>query len=464
MGNGRTATPTQPRVSRPAVDRCPGVLRLHDAGDGLLARVRVPGGRLDAAALDALAQGAALGNGLAELTSRASVQLRGLPASAAGPMAGVLARGGLLPSRAHDRARNVLASPLGGRLARSLVATDPLVRAFDEALCADAALAALPARLLFAIDDGAGLVDLWAVDVGLVPERVTLAGRAGGRGRAAASDDAEPSAPLFRLWLAGLPTALTVAPDEAVALLLRVARTFMAVRVAVAPTAWHVSDLPDGPSALAAALNTAVDAGAAPSATPLSPGTVTQRDGRVAVTALPPLARLERGQLVGLSALLRELGLADVRVAPNRTVTVPDVPAARAEEVRGALEALGLVVDRASGWRGLTACSGLGACRRALIDVRAAAVARAALRGPDAPSEHWSACGRRCGMKRDVAVGIVASETAIAVRAGGREREAADVEQALELLRADRAAADVAAPAPSRAAGNMNVTHEGPTA
>jgi sulfite reductase beta subunit-like hemoprotein len=310
---------------------------------------------------------------------------------------------------------------LGGRLERSLVATDPLVLAFDEAVCADDALAALPARLLFAIDDGAGLVDLRAVDVGVVAE---------------APDR-------LRLWLAGLPTTLTVAPDEAVALLIRVAHTFMAVREAVAPSAWHVSDLPDGVGSLAAALNTTVDEQPVPSATPLSPGTVTQRDGRVAVTALPPLARLEPDQLVGLTALLRDFGLADVRVAPNRTLTVPDVPAARADEVRRALEALGLVVDRASGWRGLTACSGLGACRRARIDVRAAAVQRAALRGPDARSEHWSACDRRCGMKRDVALGIVAGETTIAVKAGGHEREAADVAQALEML---------------------NVTHEGPTA
>ncbi len=163
-----------------AADRCPGVLRLHDAGDGLLARVRLPGGRIDRRGLATLADGAALGNGLAELTSRASVQLRGLPPEASAPLASLLAAGGLLLAPARPRAERA-GEPAGGaaspRLAdaaapapaprRSLLPTDALVTALDAAILADPALAELPGRFLFALDDGAGLVDLAAADVAL---------------------------------------------------------------------------------------------------------------------------------------------------------------------------------------------------------------------------------------------------------------------------------------------------------
>ena len=136
-------------------DACPGVFALHDAADGALARVRLPGGAIDAAALRVVAGCAEdLGDGAVHLTSRGNVQLRGLRRDDPRLVAR-LAAAGLLPSTTHERARNVLASPLSG-IAGGLADVRDLTRELDRELCARPALAALSGRFLFALDDGRG--------------------------------------------------------------------------------------------------------------------------------------------------------------------------------------------------------------------------------------------------------------------------------------------------------------------
>lgn len=284
-------------------DRCPGVLRLHEAADGLLARVRLPGGRLEARGMRAVASASRLGNGIVELTSRASLQIRGLADDA---LAARLAAGGLLPSASHERVRNILASPLAGP------AVDALVAELDRALCADAVLANLSGRFLFAVDDGTGLHGREA-DVTIV---------AGGP--------------------VGVKDALRAAREG---------------RRIPGPASFRHPRL----------------------------GMARQADGRVAVTVMPPLARLSSVQLDGLAELVRE-----VRIGVARTVTAFDVDPA-------ALRALGFVDDPDSGWFGLTACAGSGACAKAQGDVRRDAAMRAELRTASDPPEHYAACERNCG-------------------------------------------------------------------
>lgn len=380
-------------------DRCPGVVRLYPAEDGGLARIRLPGGRISAGRLRAVAAAARLGNGLVELTSRANLQVRGLPADAGEPLARLLTDAGLLPSPVHDRVRNVAASPIAGRHPDSVAPTDDLVAELDRGLCADERLAGLPGRFLFAVDDGAGFTPPDA-DVGLTAE---TAG--------------------FSLSLAGRRTTLVAAPEDAAALALSAARAFLAARAAApagrraegvraaAPGrhAWRIRELPDGPTEVARRLGGGLLPGAVRTGRRLlAPGVTIQSDGRVAVTALPPLARLRPDGLEALAALAD-----DVRLSPWRTVTVVD---AEREAVQ-ALEEIGLVVAPRSGWEGLSACAGLGACRRARVDVRAAAARRALVRAAGDPVEHWSACERRCGEPAD-AVAVFTDAAGLRIERG----------------------------------------------
>jgi precorrin-3B synthase len=335
----------------PREDRCPGVLRLHEAEDGMLARLRLPGGRIDAAGLRAVADVARrYGNGIVEITARASVQIRGLGAN--GPAAEVLMSAGLLPSLSHERVRNILASPVAGRHPRSVAAVDDVVRELDHELCAEPALAELSGRFLFAVDDGSGLLG-HAADVTLVAVE---------RNRFAVGND-------------------VVLRGAAVTSALKLARKSVRTDVwsSDAPRRW---------------LRRAESR--------LEPGTLTQNDGRSALTVMPPLARLDPDALDALAALVPE-----VRLSPWRTLTVLDVPAARAPALLGCLEDLGLISDPDSGWVGLTACAGKGACAKARFDVRAEAARRAAERdgaGRELPGEHWAGCERHCGRPDGVEV------------------------------------------------------------
>jgi precorrin-3B synthase len=329
---------------------------LHEAADGGLARVRVPGGRVDAAGLRAIAATARLGNGIVELTSRASLQIRGLTPSAGERAAAILAGAGLLPSTTHERVRNILASPLAGRHPASLSPTDELVAELDRGLCARPALAALSGRFLFAVDDGTGLIGR--------PADVTVLAVAPGRFRVGARELTEAQAAAAALDLAGALLRGEVEP------------------AAAAPPA--------------------------PQPAPrLGPGPLRQRDGRLALTAMPPLARLSPTQLDALAALAPE-----IRLSCARTLTVLDGAASASE-----LEALGLICAPGSGWEGLSACAGLGACARARHDVRAEAERRAAERRAGAPLEHWAACERRCGHPSGPHIAYTAL-------GGGIEREA----------------------------------------
>ena len=357
--------------------------------------MRVPGGRLGPGALLTLAAAAEeLGNGLLDITARANLQLRGLRDGddVARELADRLHGAGLLPSVAHDRARNVLASPLAGRAPGALDEVDDIVVLLDAGICASTPLRDLPARFCFLADDGTGA----GREIG--PD-VTAVARGGGH---------------FGVALDGRELAFDGDGPAAVAVALRAAEAFVDAR----GDAWRLSETPGGARTIARALGLALEPVARAVRTrTFGPGAVSQRDGRIALTALAPLGQL-------WPALLRELArlsLRGVRLSSRRTVTLVDLDVGAVAVTRAALTEARLVLDGASGWVGLTACAGTGACPRALADVRAAASERALARTARDPAEHWAACERRCGELPSTPVTIAASGAA--GRTGGPDIE-----------------------------------------
>lgn len=365
-------------TTRTRTDACPGVVSPHAAADGALARIRLPGGTVTAAALRAVAALAReAGDGAVHLTSRGNLQLRGLDPADPRPVER-LTVAGLLPSTAHERVRNVLASPLSG-LAGGLADVRGLATALDRGLCARPALSALPGRFLFALDDGRGDV---------AAERADLCWRARG------PDEGE-------LLVAGVPTGLCCSPAEASALLLDAAAAFLDLRAAhaadPAARAWRAAELPGAATGVAARLrghrSVSSPGPGHHDSTPGGPGPVLVGAlGGGALGVAPVLGELSAGQLDLLAESAPQL-----LVTPWRTLVLPTpAPGAAAR-----LAAAGLVVDPGHPAVRVSACAGAPGCAKSLADVRAHALVLIARGGPRAgagpDAVHVVGCGRRCG-------------------------------------------------------------------
>jgi precorrin-3B synthase len=389
---------TGPATNHAAADRCPGVLRLAVAADGHLARIRLPGGLIDAGQIRVLARLAGeLGDGRVELTSRGNVQLRGLAAGDADPLTDQLSQAGLLPSLSHDRVRNVLASPLAGLDGGSDLTA--IVEALDAALCARPRLAELPGRFLFAVDDGRG-------DVAGLGADVLAQVRAGG-------------AVVNGLAVRAAATAHAAAA-EVVTLMLACAEAFLDVRVAEGSTAWRIADLADGPTRVRAAVAVRLGLAAAAqppggspaparlpasAARPVGPGARpvgVVGPGGTAAVLLAPLGRLTAAQLTWLAD---RVGGRPARITPWRSLVLPDVPDAAG--VLADAARLGFGVDAGSPWLRVTACAGRPGCASALADVQADAAGFAA-RWPER-IVHVSGCARHCGRPAATQVDVTAT-------------------------------------------------------
>jgi len=379
-------------------DACPGILDLHEARDGLVARIRLPGGYASRARLLSLAALAGrFGDGRVDLTARGNVQIRGIQPDAATGMAQRATAVGLMPSPAHDRARNITASPLAG------LAGHPdlrgLVRALDRAILADPGLAALPGRFLFSLDDGTGHAGIGGCDVGLRlgsgAAELVVAGRLTGlRGTGAAGiQHAAAAARAFLDQRRAEPARSDSGDADARVSSARVAR------------------LADGGANVAAAVGGELGAAVSDTTDRLALGAVPDAERLVVVAA--PLARLTTAQVRLVARMLRPGEVARLAAAGRIVLPLADPAGAALQR----LDDAGLVVSDGHELAPVTACAGM-ACGRSLADVRVLAG-----RVPGLGAVHWAGCGRRCGLPAD-ATAVVATSDGRLVFGDGAELSA----------------------------------------
>jgi len=338
-------------------DACPGALQVHQAADGALARIRLPGGVLTAAQLAALADTSdRLGSGTLELTARGNLQIRAITDVAA--VADAIAAAGLLPSATHERVRNIVASPLSGR-AGGRIDVRGWVADLDAAIQAEPALTKLGGRFWFSLDDGRDDVSGLRADAGVH-----------------AVDDHTV------LLLAGRDTGVRLTAREVVETLVGVAVRFVETR----GNAWRVNELAD-----AAGLWPGAELGGSFAPVTRPPvGWIEQDDGRIALGAAVPLGVLSARVAECLAAIE-----APLVITPWRSVLVCDLNDGVADTALRVLAPLGLVFDDNSPWLAVSACVGSPGCARSIADVRADAAQ--SLHTGTGMHRHFVGCERACG-------------------------------------------------------------------
>ncbi|MFG1932982.1 precorrin-3B synthase [Mycobacterium sp. NPDC048908] len=343
-------------------DACPGALQLHQAADGALARVRLPGGMITASQLEGLARAATeFGSPAMELTSRGNIQLRAITDTSA--VAETVAALGLLPSQTHERVRNIVASPLSGRI-DGIADIRALVGELDDAIQGEPALADLPGRFLFGIDDGRGDVSGLAADV--------------------AAHFVDPST--AALLVAGRDTGVLLPIADVVTAVVDVATRFVATR----GKAWRIAEVADT-AALLEPFSPVAPAGATwPPVTRPPVGWLPQDDGRIALGAAVPLGVLQARVAEFLAAIE-----APMAITPWRSVLVFDLEEGVADTALRVLAPMELIFDENSPWLSVSACTGSPGCEHSAADVRADATA--ALSDPTEKHRHFVGCDRACG-------------------------------------------------------------------
>jgi precorrin-3B synthase len=375
---------------------CPGLADPLPTGDGLLARLAVARPMpLDAfAALCTAAR--TQGNGILEITSRGSLQVRGLTPLSAPSFSAAL--------QALD-----IADAAGGRvLAGPLAGLDPH-EIFDVTAVADrlrdllveSGLAARLAPKVSVVIDGGGALHLDAV-----PCDICL--------RAEVTDDGTG----FELTVANAIPATrgSMPPEHAVETVLELLHA-----IAAQGPESRARDLPC-PAGFARRPLQGGRQSARSLAQPI--GAHRLRDGSLALGIGLSFGHSDSDALQTLLEETQRSGAATARPAPGRVLLLIGVPPPQASDLAAKAERLGFITKPDDPRRRVVACAGAPACTAAEIPTRALAPLIAAAARLERQTIHISGCPKGCAHPRSADVTVVGIGNKCGIVPNGRARDA----------------------------------------
>ncbi|MEP9349036.1 NirA family protein [Xanthobacter sp. KR7-225] len=407
-----------------------GLFYVAPAQDSFMCRMRIPGGILTNWQLRGVADIAARhGGGYCDITTRANLQIRDIPATdGIAVLEGLVSLGLTAKGSGADNIRNVTGTPTAGIDPQELLDTRPLASAWHHYILNCRDMYGLPRKFNVAFD-GAGTIGaledtndigFQAVDVmdgfGIAPGvwlRLVLGGITGHRDFAR-------------------DTGIVVRPEEAVDVAAAIVRAFI--------------DTGDRTDRKKARLKYVLDAMGFDGFLKLLENKLGRPFTRLAAAAVKPRAEPDRlahlgvhaqkqaglnyvgvglpagrmsvAQMRGLADIAGRLGDGDIRLTVWQNLLISGVADADVAAVTGAVEALGLTTKATPLQAGIVACTGSKGCRFAAADTKGTAreilshcEARLALDGP--VNIHVTGCHHSCAQHYIGDIGLIGARVPV---------------------------------------------------
>ncbi|MTJ46557.1 precorrin-3B synthase [Dolichospermum sp. UHCC 0259] len=385
---------------------CPGLFYNTAAQDGLLYRLRIPGGIINYNQFQAIADIADhYGNGYIDITNRANIQIRELKDSINVEVLKKLQALGLASTNAKiDHVRNIMTNPTAGIDTEELLDTRSLVKAWEEYITAHSQLSELSAKFSICFDSGG------KVAVKYQPNDIILAA------------ELNNSNVYLRLYLSygekGEPakdTGILFKPEETIQVLGALAETYrkhidtknrpkprlreIINNITIKEYLHqfqqnlnpHILNLTKTPLCASAPLREKTHI-----------GTYSQRQtGLYYIGIVLPLGRLEAWQMRSLADIARRYGDDNIRLTPWQNLLLTDIPQNQISKVEQEITHLGLNSSPTDIKSFLVACSGKRGCAAAVTETKEDAINLAKYLEnlmilDSSVNIHFSGCSKSC--------------------------------------------------------------------
>jgi ferredoxin-nitrite reductase len=412
---------------------CPDIYHPAVARDGLLTRLRIPGGVLNHTQCVAIAELLdTIGLEYIQVTNRANLQIRGLSQDLDGELLVKLADCGLAASNiAIDGIRNIMLSPTAGIDESEYVDVRPLAAAWHQYLTEHPELGVLSTKFSVGFDGGG------SVSIIDRPNDITLLARfSKGEAIARANAPLPPTTDEFSLHLAigdrgdaPVDVGVRLSWAECLPMLAAIAQSYRQGIELLGGASQRKPRLRDvihhwGLTEFGEIVEREVNGSSRFIFKNLGLESETGLDicnhlgvyrqgqiDRYYLGVVLPLGRWTRSQISGLGSIASEYGSGTIRLTPWQNIIIPDLCESDLVTVQGLVKDLGLVQTANHPSSLLRACAGSSGCQFAATDTQSDAIAlsehlAAKLTLDRSINIHFSGCEKSCAQhdRADIAL------------------------------------------------------------